>query len=120
MLAVVYDAGVATSRITIERLVAVMAENPARVFGLWPRKGCIVEGADADLVLWDPLARRTLRAGDGHSRSGYTLYEGRNVRGDARMVIAGGRVRVREGALTDESPSGRFLPTGPFDMLAGR
>jgi dihydropyrimidinase len=120
MLAVVYDAGVAAGRITVERLVAVMAENPARVFGLWPRKGCVVEGADADLVLWDPHARRTLRATDGHSRSGYTLYEGREVRGDARIVIAGGRVRVREGALVDESPTGRFLPTGPFDMLNGR
>jgi dihydropyrimidinase len=122
MLSVVYDEGVAGELISVQRLVQLMSEHPARVFGLWPRKGRIGLGADADLVVWDPSARRVL-ASDGHrTRAGYSLYAGREVVGAATAVIAHGRVMVRNGRLRDEAmiPEGRFLRTGPFDMFPAR
>lgn len=113
MLTLVYE-GAANSRISIERMVQILSENPARAFGLWPHKGCIAVGADADLVLWDPTAERTL--GAGHSNAGYSLYDGRSVSGTPLEVIVGGRSVVRDGQLLDEDPHGSFLATGPFQL----
>lgn len=118
-LSVLYDAGVATGRITVERLVQVMSENPARVFGLWPRKGAIQPGSDADLVIWDPSGRRTLGVASEHTRAGYSLYEGLEVTGEAAMVLCRGRLMVERGAWVGEPHQGRFLATGPFDMSVG-
>jgi dihydropyrimidinase len=119
-LAVVYDAGVASGRITVERLVQLMSEHPARLFGLWPRKGAIQPAADADLVLWDPAARRRLGTAIEHSRAGYSLYEGREVSGAPVAVLNRGRVMVKDGEFVGEPQVGRFLPTGPFDLSIGR
>ncbi len=118
MLSVVYDEGVVCGRITLERMVEVLCETPARVFGLYPRKGVIAPGSDADLVLWDPTATRRLGADAEHTASGYSLYEGREVAGAPVLVMAGGRVIVRNGELADDRARGRFLPTGPFDLRA--
>jgi dihydropyrimidinase len=100
LLAVVYSEGVAKGRITLERLVEVLATAPAREFGL-PSKGAIEVGRDADLVIWDPAARRTLRQAGLHHTSDYTPYEGMAVRGAVVEVMARGR------SIAD-SP-GRFL-----------
>ncbi|HEX9117776.1 MAG TPA: amidohydrolase family protein, partial [Anaerolineae bacterium] len=81
MLPVVYDAGVNAGRLTLPRLVQVMSENPARIFGLYPRKGTIAPGADADIVLYDPNCVQTLVQAGQHSHANYTLYEGRQVTG---------------------------------------
>ena len=100
LLAVVYSEGVSTGRITIERMVEVLATTAARTFGL-PMKGAIEVGRDADLVIWDPVAHRTLHQGDLHHTSDFTPYEGLAVRGAIVDVIVGGRT-------TGES-TGRFL-----------
>lgn len=113
MLPILLD-GALTGRITLERLVEVLCEHPARAFGLYPRKGVIAPEADADLVLVDPEATRTLGVASEHTRSGYSLYEGRAVRGAVRLTMARGRVIVRDGVLEDDRPEGTFLPTGPF------
>ena len=86
LLAIGYGEGVAKGRLTIERLVDVLATTPARRFGL-SRKGSIEAGNDADLVLFDPAARRTLRAADLHHTSDYTPYEGLDVAGVVRSVF---------------------------------
>lgn len=88
LMALVYSEGVATGRITIERMVDVLSATPARLFGL-PRKGAIEVGRDADLVLFDSLAVRTIRAEDLHHTSDYTPYEGMEVRGavDRKSVV---------------------------------
>ena len=89
-LSVVWDAYVASGRISPQRFVAVMAANPARLNGLYPRKGAIAPGADADLVLFDPAATRVVRSGELHMETDYTPYEGREVTGWPRTVLARG------------------------------
>ena len=90
LLSVVYAEGVAAGRIGLERMVEVVAATPARLFGM-PSKGRIDPGRDADLVLWDPSARRTLRQADLHHTSDFTPYEGREVAGAPTMVLTRGR-----------------------------
>lgn len=100
LLSVVYAEGVARGRIGLERMVEVLASNPARLFGL-PGKGAIAAGRDADLVLFDPRVRRTIRQVDLHHTSDYTPYEGRTVDGAVARVVVRGRA-------VGESP-GRFI-----------
>jgi dihydropyrimidinase len=90
LLSIVYSEGVAKGRIGLERMVEVLSATPARLFGL-PSKGVIEVGRDADLVLWDPAARRTLRQADLCHTSDFTPFEGMEVIGQARDVLLRGR-----------------------------
>jgi dihydropyrimidinase len=108
LLAIAYGEGVATGRMTIERLVDVLATTPARRFGL-RRKGAIEVGRDADLVLFDPTARRTVRAVDLHHTSDYTPYEGLEVEGAVRTVFVRGRPVIRDAAFVGVRGYGRFI-----------
>jgi dihydropyrimidinase len=108
LLSIAYSEGVATGRLSIERLVDLIATTPARLFGL-ERKGAIEPGRDADLVLFDPEARRTLRAADLHHTSDYTPYEGFELTGAVRSVLVRGRPVIREGAFVGKRGDGRFV-----------
>jgi dihydropyrimidinase len=108
LLAIGYGEGVARGRLTMERLVDVLATTPARRFGL-RRKGAIEVGKDADLVLFDPAVRRTIRAADLHHTSDYTPYEGFEVAGAVRTVFLGGRAVIRDGAFVGHRGYGRFV-----------
>jgi dihydropyrimidinase len=108
LLAIVYSEGVARGKLTLERMVDVLATTPARRFGL-RRKGSIEAGRDADIVLFDPSARRTLRAADLHHTSDYTPYEGFEVAGAVRFVFLGGRAVIRDGAFVGDRGYGRFV-----------
>ena len=108
LLPVVYDEGVAAGRIPVERLVDLLSTTPARLFGLGA-KGAIEVGRDADLVLFDPAARRTIRAVDLHHSSDYTPYEGREIRGAVRSTIVRGAFVVRDGAFVGRRGHGRFV-----------
>ncbi len=108
LLAIVFSEGVVRGRITIERMVDLLATTPARRFGL-ARKGAIEPGLDADVVLFDPVAERRLTAADLHHASDYTPYEGLSVRGAVRSVYSRGRAVVREGAFVGERGRGRFV-----------
>jgi dihydropyrimidinase len=112
LLAVVYSEGVARGRITVERMVDLLATTPARRFGM-PSKGAIEVGRDADMVLFDPRARRTLRAGNLHHSSDYTPYEGLEVEGAVRHVLVRGRTVVRDDAFVGGRGFGRFIERGP-------
>lgn len=96
LLSVVYSEGVAKGRIGLQRLVEVLAATPARLFGL-PGKGSLADGSDADVVLLDPAARRTIRQADLHHTSDYTPFEGLEVRGAVRRVMLRGRDVGRPG-----------------------
>jgi dihydropyrimidinase len=111
LLATVFDGGVAQGRLTIERVVDLLATTPARVFG-FARKGAIEVGRDADLVLFDPAARRTIRAEDLHHTSDYTPYEGLVIKGAIRSTLVRGRAIVRDGAFVGERGFGRFVERG--------
>lgn len=108
LLAIAYGEGVARGRLTLERLVDVLATSPARRFGL-RRKGAVEVGKDADLVLFDPAARRTIRAEDLHHTSDYTPYEGLDVAGAVRSVFVRGRAVIRDGAFVGDRGYGRFI-----------
>ena len=93
--------GVAKGRLSVERMVELISTSPARLFGL-ERKGSIEVGRDADLVLFDPAARRTLRAADLHHTSDYTPYEGFELTGAVRSVFVRGRPVIRDGAFVGD------------------
>ena len=112
MLPLLYEEGVNQGRITLERLVAVLAEAPARVFGL-PRKGGVVPGKDADLVIFDPAGTKTFSDDDLHGRAYYTLYAGRTVHGVPRTVLQRGKKIVHQGRLVARAGQGRFVPAKP-------
>ena len=98
----------ARGRITIERMVDLLATTPARRFGL-ERKGAIEVGRDADLVLFDPAARRTIRQADLHHTSDFTPYEGLEVAGAVRSVFVRGRAVIRDGAAVGDRGWGGFV-----------
>ncbi|OUP08705.1 dihydropyrimidinase [Collinsella sp. An2] len=85
-------------------LVRLMSENPARVFSMWPRKGRLAEGADADVVVWDPAARWTISAATQQQAVDYTPYEGFEAHGRAHLVFVNGRLVARDGEPTGERP----------------
>jgi dihydropyrimidinase len=104
----------AEGRITVERLVDILSTTPAHLFGLG-RKGAIEVGLDADLVLFDPAARRTIRAADLHHTSDYTPYEGLEVTGAVRSVYVRGRTVIQDGAFVGDRGQGRFIERGGLD-----
>jgi dihydropyrimidinase len=93
--------------------VQVLCENPARIFGLYPRKGTLEVGSDADLVLFDPNREFTIRAANQHSNAGYTLYEGRQVLGWPEAAFQRGRKVLWQGEVVAEPGRAQFLPTQP-------
>jgi len=97
-------------RLSLERLVAVTATEPARLFGLYPRKGVVAPGADADLLVWDPERTLTISAATHHMRVDYNPYEGRVVRGAPELVFSRGRLVARDGQFVGAPGWGRFLP----------
>jgi dihydropyrimidinase len=111
LLPLVYDGGVNTGRISVVRLVQVLCENPARIFGLYPKKGTIAVGSDADLVVFDPDREFTIRAENQHSNARYTLYEGRTVLGWPEMSFQRGHHVLWQGEIAAETGQGQFLST---------
>jgi dihydropyrimidinase len=108
-LPLLYSAGVLPGRITLERLVAVCSANPARLLGMYPRKGLIAPGSDADVVLFDPNARRTLSLKDSHMQAGWHPYEGRPVQGLPVLTIARGQVIMKDNEFCGQRGTGQFI-----------
>lgn len=108
-LPILFSEGVMKGRIDLSRFVALTATNHAKLYGLYPRKGTIAVGSDADLTLWDPNARRTIRNTDLHHGADYTPYEGLDVQGWPASVILRGRVMVRDGVLAADPGTGSYL-----------
>ena len=106
-----YTYGVAEGRITREQMVRLLAENPAKLYGAYPRKGILAEGSDADIVVYDPKGTGTLRAEGLHSRADYTPFEGFRIRGSIRQVYLRGTLAVEQGKLVHAN-GGEFIPRG--------
>jgi dihydropyrimidinase len=100
-------------RLPLERFVAVTATEPARLFGLYPKKGTIAPGSDADLVVWDPHRTQTISAATHHMRVDHNPYEGRVLKGAPDMVLLRGRPIVEHGVFTGEAGIGQFLRRVP-------
>lgn len=110
MLPAAYTAGVLGGRCTIEELVRVLCENTARRFDLYPQKGLLAPGADADVIVFDPEARRRVDPGGLQSASGYSLYEGENLTGWPQQVWVRGQRVFDNGEIVAGNPGGRHVP----------
>ena len=113
-LHMIHEFGVREGRISLNRMVELLATNPAKLFGLYPRKGTIAVGADADLVVFDPEKRHTISASTHHSRSDYNLFEDTEVTGSPDVVLLRGNVVVEDDRLVAEPGIGRFVGRARF------
>jgi dihydropyrimidinase len=104
-----HDGGVVAGRITRERWVEIISTAPAKMFGMYPQKGALAIGSDADLVVYDPDRRHTISAATHHMDVDYSCYEGRSVQGGSDIVFSRGSVIVRHGEFTGRKGAGRFI-----------
>ncbi|HET9848617.1 MAG TPA: dihydropyrimidinase [Candidatus Dormibacteraeota bacterium] len=113
-LLLLYSFGVMPGRLRLPDLVRLLSTNPAKTFGLWPPKGEIAPGFDADIVLFDPRPERTLSASELHSRAGFSPYEGLSVSGRVKTTILRGQVVYHDGKVAGPSGFGQFQQCAPF------
>ncbi|MBV8617649.1 MAG: dihydropyrimidinase [Curvibacter sp.] len=113
-LAVLWSEGVNTGRLTPSEFVAVTSANAAKLFNLYPRKGCVAVGADADLVVWDPAATKTLSVQTQHSLGDFNIFEGRQVTGLPSHTFSQGELVYAQGELRVSPGRGRYLKRPPF------
>ncbi len=117
MLPLVYTEGVMKRGLPITALPKLLSENPAKLFGLYPQKGAIEVGSDADLVLLDPDKEVTVTASGLHTRADFTPFEGRKVQGWPETVMVRGQLVVKEGELVCNPPHGQFLRREPSSLI---
>ena len=108
-MSLLFDGGVRAERLSLSRWVEVTAANPARLFGLYPRKGTIARGSDADIVVWNPQREITWSAATHHMRVDYNSYEGRLVKGAPDLVLSRGRPVIDGGKFVGRAGAGQFL-----------
>jgi dihydropyrimidinase len=112
-LMVVWNLGVNTGRITPSRFVELNCTNPAKIFGMYPKKGTIAVGSDADILVWDPNKRHTLSAKTHHMRCDYNLFEGMRVKGMPTQVYLRGRKLVDGAEWSGTNGGGQFVARKP-------
>ena len=108
-LQLMYHHGVNTGKISLNRFVEITSTTPARIFGMYPKKGEIAAGSDADLVIWDPDALYTISAKTHHMRVDYSMFEGFEVEGNVRTVLSRGEVIVDRGQCFGKPGRGQYL-----------
>ena len=104
-----YTYGVADGKISLEQMVQILSENPAKLYGVYPRKGVIAPGADADIVVYDPAGEGVITAKDQVCAADYAPYEGFRVQGHIHQVYLRGALRVDEGKVLDDC-GGQYIP----------
>lgn len=124
-MSVIWEKGVHNHIISPNKFVAITSTNAAKIFNLYPRKGYIAVGSDADLVIWDPEATRTISARTHHQACDFNIFEGLTCHGVPEVVVVRGRVCVENGSIRVAEGQGRFLetPTYPpyvYDALNGK
>jgi dihydropyrimidinase len=112
-MSLVFDGGVKTGKISLNRFVELTSASPAKIFGLFPRKGTVAPGSDADLVVFDPSKKQTLSAKTHHMKVDYNPYEGREVAGVSETVLSRGKVIVENGKFVGRAGAGSFLKRNP-------
>jgi dihydropyrimidinase len=113
-LQMIHEFGVRAERISLNRMVELLSTNPAKLFGLYPRKGTIAVGSDGDIVLFDPEKKVTISAATHHSRVDYNLYEGAEVTGSPEVVLLRGNVLVENDALVASPGIGQYVARAKF------
>jgi dihydropyrimidinase len=115
LLPLLYTYGIVEGQLTWDQLARLVAANPARIFGLYPRKGILAPRADADVVIFDPQGIGTIQAHQLHNIAGYNPYEGMRVQGRIKMTIARGQVVFEDGTFKGTPGRGHFIAGEPFD-----
>jgi dihydropyrimidinase len=113
-LQMIHEFGVRAGRISLNRMVELLSTNPAKLFGLYPRKGTIAVGSDADIVVFDPEKKVTISASTHHSKSDYNLFEGTEVTGSPEIVLLRGHVLVEDDELVASPGIGKFVARAKF------
>jgi len=108
-LQLIYHHGVNQGKLTVNRFVELVSTTPARIFGMYPRKGVLAAGSDADIVFWDPAAEYTISAATHHMRVDYSMFEGTRVKGVPQTILSRGRVIVEGGKFVGKVGAGEFL-----------
>lgn len=116
-LPVLWTAGVNTGRLTKEEFVAVTSANIARILNVYPKKGAVAAGSDADLVVWDPAATKTVTAEKQASRIDYNVFEGYACQGLPRVTLSRGKVAYADGDLRAQAGDGDYVPREPFPAV---
>lgn len=116
-MSLIYDGGVLGGKISLNRFVELTSTNPAKLMGLYPRKGTVAIGADGDLVVFDPNATLTLSASTLHMRADYNPYEGRVVKGVPTTVLSRGKVIVDQGKFLGKAGDGVFVPRKTYQLV---
>lgn len=116
-LAILWDEGVNKGRLTLNEFVAVTSTNTAKLFNMYPQKGSITEGADADIVVWDPQGTRTISAESHHMNVDFNIFEGRTVKGIPSHTLSHGKIAWRNGQLNAERGAGRYIKRPPFSPV---
>lgn len=116
-MAVLWTHGVNTGRLTHEEFVAVTSTNAAKIFNIYPRKGKIAVGGDADVVLWDPEATKTISAATHHQNIDFNIFEGMQVKGKATHTISSGILKYADGDLRVEKGKGNYIKRPPFQPM---
>jgi hypothetical protein len=106
--------GVETGRLTMNEFVAVTSTNIAKILNMYPKKGAVLVGADADLVVWDPKKEKTITAGTQQSAIDYNVFEGKQVKGLPRFTLTRGHVAVDDGEIKTQEGHGKFVKPAPF------
>ena len=119
-LPLLFSEGVAKGRISASDFVRLTATQPARLFGLHPRKGSLMPGADADVMLWDPLRQVTITNALMQHAIDYTPYEGMQVTGWPVATLRRGEVVMQDGRVQAAPGSGRYLAVAPYEMIQPR
>ena len=109
MITVTYDEGVNRRAVSLCRLVELMAEKPAKIFGLYPRKGVLQKGADGDVLIFDPMKEHTIKAANRVTRSDYSMFEDRSVLGAPELVMQRGEILLENGEIKAVKGRARFL-----------
>jgi dihydropyrimidinase len=112
MLPMFYSRGVVERKFSLQQFVSLTSSNPAKLFGLYPQKGTIQVGSDADLVLWDPTETRTIKNAEMFSNAGFTIYDGMKLRGWPQMTIRRGEIVYEDRTITSQPGSGQIVQRG--------
>ena len=112
-----FSEGVLKNRLTLNEFVALTSTNASRIYGLYPRKGSLAIGSDADITIWDPKWERTIKQDMLHDNMNYTPYEGMKVKGWPRTVIIRGRIAVEAETLKLDRGTGEFLKRTPAQPI---
>ena len=105
----IYDGAVSDGRMSLERFVEVCSATPAKMFGMYPKKGTIAIGSDADIVIWNPDIETKMSVDVNHMDVDYTAYEGKTVQGKIEMVMSRGRVLIENDTYHGSKTDGDFI-----------